>query len=111
MPILLSDLAAALAGSLGIRADRQHRPERRYRACSSDSWLGLRHHVGSGESGRYVLGCVMLLEHLGECRLIQLMQAIQFITADKKLHTGDLGGQATMRKLPMPFAGCAHNGW
>jgi tartrate dehydrogenase/decarboxylase/D-malate dehydrogenase len=39
--------------------------------------------------------CVMLLEHLGENQAAaRLMKAIEEITADPKLHTGDLGGTA-----------------
>ena len=39
--------------------------------------------------------CVMLLEHLGENEAAAvLMSAIEAVTADKSLHTGDLGGKA-----------------
>ena len=39
--------------------------------------------------------CVMLLEHLGEpAAAARLMQAIERVTADRSLHTRDLGGQA-----------------
>jgi tartrate dehydrogenase/decarboxylase/D-malate dehydrogenase len=38
----------------------------------------------------------MMLEHLGEVAAAQqLMSAIERITADPALHTGDLGGTAT----------------
>ena len=44
--------------------------------------------------------CVMLLDHLGEDAAAQrLMQAIETITADKKFHTGDLGGRATTEEV------------
>jgi tartrate dehydrogenase/decarboxylase/D-malate dehydrogenase len=40
--------------------------------------------------------CVMLLEHLGEPAAAQkLMHAIEQVTANPALHTGDLGGKAT----------------
>jgi tartrate dehydrogenase/decarboxylase/D-malate dehydrogenase len=40
--------------------------------------------------------CVMLLEHLGENEAAaKLMKVIESVTADKSLHTGDLGGKAT----------------
>ena len=40
--------------------------------------------------------CVMMLEHLGEqAAADKLMAVIESVTADPKLHTGDLGGQAT----------------
>jgi tartrate dehydrogenase/decarboxylase/D-malate dehydrogenase len=43
---------------------------------------------------------VMLLEHLGETAVAQrLMQAIEAVTADRALHTRDLGGQATTQQV------------
>ena len=42
----------------------------------------------------------MLLEHLGESAAAQtLMAAIEQVTADKSLHTGDLGGKATTAQV------------
>jgi tartrate dehydrogenase/decarboxylase/D-malate dehydrogenase len=39
--------------------------------------------------------CVMMLEHLGEPQAAaHLMAAVEAITADPALHTGDLGGTA-----------------
>jgi tartrate dehydrogenase/decarboxylase/D-malate dehydrogenase len=39
---------------------------------------------------------VMLLEHLGEnAAAQQVMAAIEAVTANPALHTGDLGGKAT----------------
>jgi tartrate dehydrogenase/decarboxylase/D-malate dehydrogenase len=44
--------------------------------------------------------CVMLLEHLGEARAAAaLMAAIEAVTADATLHTGDLGGTATTAQV------------
>jgi len=44
--------------------------------------------------------CVMLLEHLGEPAAAQrLMRAVESVTADSRLHTGDLGGQATTAEV------------
>jgi tartrate dehydrogenase/decarboxylase / D-malate dehydrogenase len=38
----------------------------------------------------------MMLEHLGEAAAAQrLMLAIEYVTANEKLHTRDLGGTAT----------------
>jgi len=43
---------------------------------------------------------VMMLEHLGEMAAAQqLMSAIERITADPALHTGDLGGTATTAQV------------
>lgn len=42
----------------------------------------------------------MLLEHLGEMQAAQtLMQAIEQVTANPALHTGDRGSQATARAV------------
>jgi tartrate dehydrogenase/decarboxylase/D-malate dehydrogenase len=44
--------------------------------------------------------CVMLLEHLGEAQAARtLMNTIESVTADRSLHTGDLGGQATTKQV------------
>jgi tartrate dehydrogenase/decarboxylase/D-malate dehydrogenase len=94
---ILSDLAAALAGSLGIAPTGNIDPERRYPSMFEPihgsafdiMGKGLANPVGTFWS------CVMLLEHLGEREAAgRLMNAIEEITADPKLHTGDLGGSA-----------------
>ncbi|HEY0825987.1 MAG TPA: tartrate dehydrogenase [Ramlibacter sp.] len=94
---VLSDLAAALAGSLGIAPTGNIDPERRYPSMFEPihgsafdiMGKGLANPVGTFWS------CVMLLEHLGEAEAAaRLMKAIEEITADPSLHTGDLGGKA-----------------
>ncbi|RAR62689.1 isocitrate/isopropylmalate dehydrogenase, partial [Paraburkholderia unamae] len=43
---------------------------------------------------------VMLLEHLGEHEAAaHVMQAIEAVTANPALHTGDLGGNATTKQV------------
>jgi tartrate dehydrogenase/decarboxylase / D-malate dehydrogenase len=95
---ILSDLAAALAGSLGIAPTGNIDPERRYPSMFEPihgsafdiMGKGLANPVGTFWS------CVMLLEHLGEPEAAQrLMAAIEAVTANPALHTGDLGGTAT----------------
>ena len=95
---ILSDLAAALAGSLGIAPTGNIDPERRYPSMFEPihgsafdiMGKGLANPVGTFWS------VVMLLEHLGEAEAAaQLMHAIEQVTANPALHTGDLGGQAT----------------
>jgi tartrate dehydrogenase/decarboxylase / D-malate dehydrogenase len=94
---ILSDLAAALAGSLGIAPTANLDPERRYPSMFEPihgsafdiMGKGLANPVGTFWS------CVMLLQHLGEHdAAARLMAAIEAVTADKSLHTGDLGGSA-----------------
>ncbi|TXI86284.1 MULTISPECIES: tartrate dehydrogenase [unclassified Cupriavidus] len=95
---ILSDLAAALAGSLGIAPTGNIDPERRYPSMFEPihgsafdiMGKGLANPVGTFWS------VVMLLEHLGEAAAAQrLMAAIEAVTANPALHTGDLGGKAT----------------
>ena len=94
---ILSDLAAALAGSLGIAPTGNIDPERRYPSMFEPihgsafdiMGKGLANPVGTFWS------CVMLLEHLGErTAAAALMAAIERVTANPALHTRDLGGQA-----------------
>lgn len=99
---ILSDLAAALAGSLGIAPTGNIDPERRYPSMFEPihgsafdiMGKGLANPVGTFWS------CVMLLEHLGELGAARkLMSAIERVTADTSLHTGDLGGKATTAQV------------
>jgi tartrate dehydrogenase/decarboxylase / D-malate dehydrogenase len=105
---ILSDLAAALAGSLGIAPTGNIDPERRYPSMFEPihgsafdiMGLGLANPIGTFWS------CVMMLEHLGEEGAAQrLMRAIESVTADKALHTADLGG--TARTVDVTSAICA----
>ena len=95
---ILSDLAAALAGSLGIAPTGNIDPQRRYPSMFEPihgsafdiMGQGLANPVGTFWS------VVMLLEHLGETEAAaRVMQAIEAVTADPALHTRDLGGHAT----------------
>jgi tartrate dehydrogenase/decarboxylase/D-malate dehydrogenase len=95
---ILSDLAAALAGSLGIAPTGNIDPERRYPSMFEPihgsafdiMGKGLANPVGTFWS------VVMLLDHLGEGEAAQrVMTAIEQVTANKALHTRDLGGTAT----------------
>ena len=95
---ILSDLAAALAGSLGIAPTGNIDPERRFPSMFEPihgsafdiMGQGLANPVGTFWSA------VMLLEHLGEAEAAaRLMKAIEQVTADPALHTRDLGGRAT----------------
>ncbi len=99
---ILSDLAAALAGSLGIAPTGNIDPERRYPSMFEPihgsafdiMGQGLANPVGTFWS------CVMLLQHLGEeAAGARLMGAIEAVTADPTLHTRDLGGRATTAQV------------
>ena len=100
---ILSDLAAALAGSLGIAPTGNIDPERRYPSMFEPihgsafdiMGKGLANPVGTFWS------VVMLLEHIGEHDAAKrLMQAVEAVTANPALHTGDLGGNARTVRAP-----------
>lgn len=99
---ILSDLAAALAGSLGIAPTANLNPERQFPSMFEPihgsafdiTGKGIANPVGTFWSA------VMMLEHLGEGTAAgRLMRAIERVTADKALHTPDLGGKATTRQV------------
>ena len=99
---VLSDLAAALAGSLGIAPTGNIDPERRYPSMFEPIHGSAFDIMGKGLANPIgtFWSCVMLLEHLGEmAAAAKLMAAIEKVTADIRLHTGDLGGKATTAEV------------
>jgi tartrate dehydrogenase/decarboxylase/D-malate dehydrogenase len=94
---ILSDLAAALAGSLGIAPTGNIDPERRYPSMFEPIHGSAFDIMGQGIANPLgtFWSCVMLLEHLGEAAAAQtLMAVIESVTQDRALHTRDLGGTA-----------------
>jgi tartrate dehydrogenase/decarboxylase / D-malate dehydrogenase len=95
---ILSDLAAALAGSMGIAPTGNIDPERRYPSMFEPIHGSAFDIMGKGLANPIgtFWSAVMLLEHIGEqVAARRLMEAIESVTADAKLHTRDLGGVAT----------------
>lgn len=99
---ILSDLAAALAGSLGIAPTANLNPERVFPSMFEPihgsafdiMGKGIANPVGTFWSG------VMMLEHLGEKPAAdRLMRAIERVMANPDLHTPDLGGKANTRQV------------
>ena len=99
---VLSDLAAALAGSLGIAPTANLNPEREFPSMFEPihgsafdiTGKGIANPVGTFWSA------VMMLEHLGQnAAASRLMKAIERVTANPSLHTPDLGGSANTREV------------
>jgi tartrate dehydrogenase/decarboxylase/D-malate dehydrogenase len=95
---ILSDLAAALAGSLGIAPTANLNPERKFPSMFEPihgsafdiTGKGIANPIGTFWSA------TMMVEHLGQKPAAdRLMRAIEKVTADPALHTPDLGGSAT----------------
>lgn len=99
---ILSDLAAALAGSIGVAPTANLNPER-----DTPSMFEPIHGSAFDITGKGVANPVatfwtaaMMLEHLGEKPAAdRLMAAVETVTANTDLHTPDLGGTATTRKV------------
>lgn len=99
---ILSDLAAALAGSLGIAPTGNIDPERRYPSMFEPIHGSAFDIMGKGLANPIgtFWSCVMLLEHLDETHAARrLMTVVESVTAERALHTGDLGGQATTQQV------------
>lgn len=94
---ILSDLAAALAGSLGIAPTANLNPERTFPSMFEPIHGSAFDIMGKGIANPIgtFWSAVMMLEHLGEAAAAKrLMTAIERVTADPRFHTPDLGGSA-----------------
>jgi tartrate dehydrogenase/decarboxylase/D-malate dehydrogenase len=99
---ILSDLAAALAGSLGIAPTANLNPERKFPSMFEPIHGSAFDIMGKGIANPIgtFWSASMMLEHLGEPAAAQrLMKAIERVTALADLHTPDLGGKATTRAV------------
>ncbi len=94
---ILSDLAAALAGSIGIAPTANLNPERQFPSMFEPIHGSAFDITGKGVAnpvGTFWTAC-MMLDHLGESEAsARLMRAVERVTADPRYHTPDLGGQA-----------------
>ena len=94
---ILSDLAAALAGSLGIAPTANLNPERAFPSMFEPIHGSAFDIMGKGIANPIgtFWSAVMMLEHIGEpAAAARLMTAIERVTADPRNHTPDLGGKA-----------------
>ncbi len=99
---ILSDLAAALAGSLGIAPTANLNPERRYPSMFEPIHGSAFDIAGKGIANPIATfwTAALMLDHLGEGEAARrLMAAIERVTADSALHTPDLGGRATTAQV------------
>ncbi|MBE0615327.1 MAG: tartrate dehydrogenase [Burkholderiales bacterium] len=93
---ILSDLAAALSGSLGIAPTANLNPERSFPSMFEPIHGSAFDITGKGIANPIATfwTAAMMLEHLGEVRsAAKLMRAIEAVTA-KRVFTPDLGGAA-----------------
>jgi tartrate dehydrogenase/decarboxylase/D-malate dehydrogenase len=99
---ILTDLGAAISGSLGLAPSANLNPERRYPSlfqaihgsAPDIAGRGTANPIASIWSGQ------LLLDHLGEQEATDtLMRAIEGVLAAGEVRTPDLGGTATTRQL------------
>ena len=98
---ILSDLAAALSGSLGIAPTANLNPGRDFPSMFEPIHGSAFDITGKGVANPIATfwTAVMMLEHLGEHTAArELMAAIEAVT-ESGLHTPDLGGKATTREV------------
>jgi tartrate dehydrogenase/decarboxylase/D-malate dehydrogenase len=99
---ILSDLASALGGSIGLAPTANLNPERRFPSMFEPIHGSAFDIAGKGVANPIgaFWSASMLLEHLGEAKAAaRLMRAIERVTADPRHHTPDLGGTATTRNV------------
>ena len=98
---ILSDLAAALSGSLGIAPTANLNPERAFPSMFEPIHGSAFDITGMGIANPTATfwTAAMMLEHLGEeAAAARLMAAVEKVTASG-LHTPDLGGKATTAEV------------
>jgi tartrate dehydrogenase/decarboxylase/D-malate dehydrogenase len=99
---ILSDLAAALAGSLGIAPTANLNPERRFPSMFEPIHGSAFDIMGKGIANPIgsFWTAVLMLEHLGEHDAAdRLMAAIERVTGSGSVLTPDLGGNATTNQV------------
>jgi len=108
---ILTDLAAALAGSLGIAPTANLDPQRRFPsmfepihgAAFDITGKGIANPIGA------IWTAALMLEHLGEKdAALCLMSAVETVTASGLL-TPDLGGKATTREVTSAVCDAIHS--
>jgi tartrate dehydrogenase/decarboxylase/D-malate dehydrogenase len=98
---ILSDLAAALSGSLGIAPTANLNPERSFPSMFEPIHGSAFDITGKGLANPIATfwTASLMLEHLGEARAAaRIMRAIEKVTA-QKIFTPDLGGSARTRDV------------
>ena len=98
---ILSDLAGALAGSLGVAPTANIDPERRFPSMFEPIHGSAFDITGKGIANPVATfwTAAQMLEHLGETQAAQrLMRAVEQVTGDGIL-TPDVGGKATTREV------------
>ncbi len=109
---ILSDLAAALAGSLGIAPTANLNPERRYPSMFEPIHGSAFDIMGKGIANPIgsFWTAVMMLQHLQEIEAADLlMSAIERVTGSAAVLSPDLGGSATTKQVTEAVCDALHH--
>lgn len=99
---IVTDLGAAIAGSMGLAPSANLNPERRYPSLFQAIHGSAPDIAGKGISNPIatIWSVSMMLDHIGEAQLgAALLKAIEKVLAAGSVRTPDLGGKATTRQL------------
>lgn len=108
---ILSDLAAALSGSLGIAPTANLNPERRFPSMFEPIHGSAFDIMGKGIANPIgsFWTAVLMLQHLREKEAAdRLMTAIECVTASRSVITPDLGGTATTAQVTEAVCDALH---
>ena len=98
---ILTDLGAAIAGSIGIGASANLNPEKKFPSCFEPVHGSAPDIVGKGIANPLgqIWSGAMMLEHLGHAQLATRIVAAMAAVMQSGLRTPDLGGNANTRQV------------
>jgi tartrate dehydrogenase/decarboxylase/D-malate dehydrogenase len=99
---IITDLGAAIAGSMGLAPSANLNPEGRYPSLFQAIHRSAPDLAGKGIANPVatIWSVSMMLEHLGEAELgAAVLDAIESVIAAGKVRTPDLGGSASTRQM------------
>jgi tartrate dehydrogenase/decarboxylase/D-malate dehydrogenase len=104
---ILSDLSAAVAGSLGIAPSASLNPERKFPSMFEPVHGSAPDIAGKGIANPIgqILSGALMVRHLGYPEAARTIEkAVEVAVADKKIKTRDLGGEASTQQMGKTIA-------
>ena len=99
---ILSDLGAAVAGSLGIAPSANLNPERKFPSTFEPVHGSAPDIAGKGIANLIgqILSGALMVHHLGYPEAARIIEkAVEVAVADRKIKTRDLGGEASTQQM------------
>jgi tartrate dehydrogenase/decarboxylase/D-malate dehydrogenase len=99
---ILSDLSAAVVGSIGLAPSANLNPERQYPSMFEPVHGSAPDIAGKGIANpiAQIWSGAMMLQHLGESKAARAVEsALERVLARPEVHTPDLGGKASTRDV------------